>query len=113
MGRGALALTLPEATEAHCCPQLERFCLLATGNLERSLETRLCLSVIGRREAEQQLPFEPMELRLAVTPSFVDFGQRLGQHNHPFPRLSHFRIRFGQQRKQIRSFALRVSGPVS
>src|SRR5215471_10458807 len=112
MGRGALALALPEVTEAHCCPQLERSCLLATGNLERLLETRLCLSLIVRREGEQQLPFEPIELRLAVTPSFVDFGQRLGQHKQPFPRLSHFRIRFGQQRKQVRSFALCASGPV-
>src|SRR5215831_3926307 len=112
MGRGALAMALPETTEAHCCPQLERSCLLATGNLERLLETCLCLSVIVRREAEQQLPFEPIELRLAVSPSFVDFGQRLGQHKQPFPRLSQFRIRFGQQRKQIRSFALCASGPV-
>jgi hypothetical protein len=51
--------------------------LLATGNLERLLETRLCLCVIVRRNTEQQLPFEPIELRIAVTPSSVDFGQRL------------------------------------
>src|SRR5262249_7312724 len=87
--------------------------LLATGNVEGLLETRLCLGVVVGREPEQQLPLEPIQLRLAVTPSLVDFGQRLAQHDKPFLWLSHFPIRFGQQRKQLRSLALCASGPVS
>src|SRR5262249_47832057 len=115
MGCSALALELPEATEAHRCPQLERPRLLTTGDVERRVEASLCLclSLILRRDLEQQLPLEPIQLRLAATPSFADLGQCLLQHKQTFLWLLHFPIRFGQQRKQIRSFALCASGPVS
>src|SRR5262249_2807038 len=113
MGFSALALELPEATEAHRCPQLERPRLLTTGDVERLVEASLCLNLILRRDLEQQLPLEPIQLRLAATPSFADLGQCLLQHKQTFLWLLHFPIRSGQQRKQIGSFAFCASVPVS
>src|SRR5215475_7892357 len=111
MRGSALALALPEATEAHGCPQFERPCLLMTGDLERLVKASLCLSFTLRRNFEQQLPLEPIQLCLAVTPSLGQFGQRLMQHKQPFLWLAHFPIRFREQgkRKQVPSCA---SGPV-
>jgi len=95
----ALALALPEATEAHGCPQFERPCLLMTGDLERLVKASLCLSLTLRRNFEQQLPLEPIQLCLAVNaiPWSIRPAPRAAQAALPLAGpLSHTLPRAGQ-----------------
>src|SRR5215475_9334688 len=46
VGLSALALELPQATQAHGGAQFEGFCLLVTGHIEGVLKTRLGFVVI-------------------------------------------------------------------
>ena len=60
VGFRTLALALPETTEAHGGPQLQRFRLLVAGDVEGLVKTGLRLSILLRGEREQQLPLESM-----------------------------------------------------
>src|SRR5882724_1081123 len=64
---GALTLLLPQATQAHRRPQLQRLRLLAAGNLQGLLITGFCLLLMGCQLLEQQLSLEPIHLCLIDT----------------------------------------------
>src|SRR6266508_2647021 len=71
MGIGALALLLPQASEARGGAQLPGFGLLATGNGEGLLEAGFRLGRIWDILAQQQLALEPICLGEQVTPPAV------------------------------------------
>ena len=103
---------LPQPTQAHGRPQLQRLGLLAAGNLESLVKTLLWRSRRGGMEAQQQLSFEPIQLRLpAALARGVRKGQRLGQHGQPFCGLLGVPIRLGQHRKMIRPSHLGSCSP--
>src|SRR5262245_42578227 len=51
---GLLVLLLPETTEAHCGPQLQRFCLLATGDVQSRLQPGFRLRLRRPRLPQEQ-----------------------------------------------------------
>src|SRR3989442_10934125 len=76
----ALALVLPQPGKAYGRPQFQRLCLLAAGNSEGLLKTRLCLVCIRNSLPKQQLAFESMLLHLVTMfPSFIHSDERLSQ----------------------------------
>src|SRR5262249_12997960 len=116
------ALALPQAAQAHGCPQLERLCPLPAGHRDRLLKVcfgfHLRLGIGGEglgngRVArgtchgplsECEDAFETIELGGAYTLSgFVHYSERLRQHAQPFLCLSHFPpIRLGEHGKEPR-----------
>src|SRR5262249_3481797 len=68
VGLGALALLLPELTQAHGRPQLPGFGLLAAGDRERLLEAGFGLHGIWDRLAREQPALDPICLRYQVAP---------------------------------------------
>ena len=55
-GLGALALALPQARATRRCPQLQRFGLLAAGDVQGLLETGVRLLLVRDGLPQQQLP---------------------------------------------------------
>lgn len=84
----ALALLLPEPTQAHSGPQFQRFRPLLARHVEGLIQTRLgvhhvlpallgCVRCAVRRE--QEFPLEPIDLcRVGPLASLVDEGGGLG-----------------------------------
>ena len=68
-GLGALALLLPQTSEAHGRSQLPRLGLLATGHSEGLLEAGFRLLLVMRSLFQQQLPLEAIEFRFR--PAFL------------------------------------------
>ena len=66
-GFGALTLALPQAAEAHRGPQLQRFRLLAAGDVQGLAKTGFRLSLVCVSLLQQYLPLEPIQLRLPPT----------------------------------------------
>src|SRR5215813_4523210 len=60
---GALALLLPQPTQAQRGTQLQHPGLLAAGHVQGLVQTGGRLGEIGAREAEKQLPLEPRHFR--------------------------------------------------
>ena len=90
----AFALVLPQPGKAHGRPQLQRLCLLAAGNSEGLLETRLRLVCIRDSLPQQQLTFESMLLHLVTMfPSFICSDERLSQRRQPFLYVPSLRVR--------------------
>ena len=67
MGFLALPLLLPESGEAGGSAEFPGFCLLALGYCHSLGKTGFCFSLRVRKERQQQLPFEPMQLCFAET----------------------------------------------
>src|SRR5215813_2566333 len=98
MGLLAFALLLPEATEAHGGPQLQRFRLLAAGDVEGVVKPGFHLCRLLRGACEQQLPLKSMELGLPpALPRDVHARQRCVKHPQTFVSPSPLRIRLGEQ----------------
>src|SRR5215831_2288167 len=81
-GLGTLALLLPEATQAHGGPQLERFGLLAAGDVQSPLQPDFRLRRRGPRlpqehDAAQATHFRFPEAFLVLLHQGVGLGQRL------------------------------------
>jgi hypothetical protein len=96
VGLGALTLLLPQATQAHGGAQLPGFGLLAAGNGQGLLEAGFGFQVMGRGAREQQLPLQPIDLRLIDTVfGLLHEFQRFGDHGQPLFRLVAFAIRLG------------------
>ena len=77
-----LALLLPEATEAHGGPQLQRFRLLAVGDVQGPLQPGFCLRLRCPRLPQEQDAPEAIDFRFPVAFLMllyqgVGFGQRL------------------------------------
>src|SRR6266540_6516632 len=73
------ALSLPEASQTRRGAQLERLCLLPTGQVDRLVKAEFGLRLVWLSPAEQQLAPEPMELRVVETGSvLVGDGQSFG-----------------------------------
>src|SRR5262249_20130579 len=114
-GRGALALLLPQAAEAHGGPQLQRFRLLAAGHGEGLLEARCRLyrlRVAGWRlqrrsppdaRLQQQPAFAPPQFGLPVTLTRVfHTRQRLVQDLYALLDLPGLPAALGQQAEKPR-----------
>src|SRR6516164_802506 len=69
VGFGALALALPEASEAGGRPQLQGLDLLTPGDGEGVLKTGDGLRLLLRRVSEQQLSLEPIRLCRIIMPA--------------------------------------------
>jgi hypothetical protein len=105
--RCALALALPQPTQAHRRPQLQRFSPLAAGNGERLLKTGFRRRMMLHRACQQQLPMKPIELRLPPTlPGVVHASQRFSEHVQSFLSLPPVPTRLGRQGQQIRPHQL-------
>src|SRR5215471_10066603 len=69
----ALALALPQATQAHRRAQLPRLRTLALSKVDSLMTTSF--SLILHRQSQQELPMEPIQLRLVETlPGFMHYG---------------------------------------
>ena len=88
--------------------------MLATGDLECVVEAGFRFRRIVRGLGEQQLPLEPLQLRLVVTlPSLLDEGLGLGQCGEPFLRLLNFVVGLDERCQQMRQLKPRACGPVA
>src|SRR5262245_21164130 len=110
MGCGTLALALPQPTQAHGGTQFERLRLLAARDGEGLTQTRLpchpllfCALCLGScASLEQQLAFEPIELRLVAPLSrAVHQRQRLVQHLLSFVTLALLPVCSGQKGQRV------------
>src|SRR5262249_13352367 len=83
-GFAALALALPQPTQAHGRAQLQRLRPLTPGNLDSLMETALSLRMVLGRASQQQHTLEMIQPRPAAADS-----ERLLGHPQPFFYLSH------------------------
>ena len=99
-----LSLLLPQPTQAPRGPQLQRLCLLTTGNVESFLKTFLRFPHLLPLLHQQELSLAPMQLCLPIAlPSVVYYRQRFVQQRQAFFRFTYFLIRLSQQEKKIGS----------
>src|SRR6266511_2888831 len=98
-----LALSLPQPTEAHCSPQLQRLRLLAVGDVEGLMKIGFRLMLVRTTLPQQQLSFEPMQFCLPpALPIFVHQNEGLGQYMQPFFELPYSRVGIGQEGMPVR-----------
>src|SRR5215831_18616783 len=77
----ALALLLPQSTQAHRRPQLQGLGLLAAGKSEGLMKTGLWLRVMLWRACQQELPLESIQLcLLPALPTGAYQRECLGQY---------------------------------
>jgi hypothetical protein len=112
----ALALLLPQPTQADCRPQLQPFCLLAAGDSKSLPKADLCflhlVPCAGQRQ--QEFTLEPMQLGLVEPhPTLVHSGQCLGQDCQALCGLSALPIPFGQQSKKMARINSAVARPTA
>src|SRR5499427_8006824 len=121
VGFCALALLLPQASQAHSSAQFQGFGLLAAGDVEGLTKTppgfrHLWLRALCRgsyASLEQQLAFEPIELRLvAPLPRAVHQRQRLVQHLLSFVILALLPVCPGQKGQRVGLACLCPGRPV-
>jgi hypothetical protein len=79
---GAPVLLLPQAYQAHRCPQFQRFCLLAAGHVQSTLQPGFHLRLRCPRLPQEQDTPEAMDFRfppafLLLLHQGVGLGQRL------------------------------------
>ena len=81
------ALLLPQASETHGGAQFQGLRLLLAGYIESLLHAERRFSLTLRREVEQQLPFEPIQLGLIPTfPSVIHQAQSVSEHGQVLPQ---------------------------
>src|SRR5262249_46878520 len=111
VGSLALALLLPESTQAQRRPQFEGLCLLAASDAEGVLITVFGLRTIRCRARQQQLALQAMQFRFPPPLlSCVRQGQCLFEDSQPFLLPSFLPICLGQLRQIPWSRQLRPRG---
>src|SRR5262249_55367715 len=98
----ALALLLPQPTEACGSPQFERPGLLGTRHVEGAVEAGVRLTAVGRGLLQQQYTFEAMDFWL-VPPfaGFVRERQRFCERRESYRWLTHDPIGLREERQKI------------
>src|SRR4051812_46425642 len=95
----ALALTLPQAGEAHHSLKLEQLCRLATGNIYGALEGGLCCVHVAQPTFEQDFSTRPMELGKKPAVSRPLYGRKLRiESGECPPNTARFRLPLGPLR---------------
>ena len=101
----ALALLLPQPTQAHRCPQLQHLCLLAAGRVQRLLEQPLRFPsdalglfcrMIAANLGQHELSPQPQEL-CSIGALAMLLAERLGEGSEPRCDLPHTLIRLGEE----------------
>jgi hypothetical protein len=82
VGLGPLALLLPQAAQAHGSPQLQRFGLLETGDIQGALEPGFhrflgCLRLLQEQNTPQAIDFGFQPALLMLLYQRLGFGQCL------------------------------------
>ena len=105
-GLGAFALLLPQATEAHSGPQLQRFRLLAAGDVQGALEAFFrsqCRTLHPAFRMQKQDTLQATDFRFP--PAFLMLlhqGVGLGQRLQALFRVAQMVVNFRQQVAKVR-----------